>query len=63
MQAKLQELIPVAAGVLLPPGQDPSEDFELFGYRWSEINEFAFKSLTRRLKAIGVPLDGAPAAA
>ena len=63
LQEKLQELVPVAAGVLLPPGQDPSEDFELLGYRWSEVNEFAFKSLTRRLKAIGVPLEGAPAAA
>src|SRR3712207_7730006 len=36
LQAKLQELVPVAAGVLLPPGQDPSEDFELLGYRRSE---------------------------
>jgi ribonucleoside-diphosphate reductase beta chain len=63
MQVRLQELIPVAAGVLLPPGQDPSEDFVLLGYRWSEVNQFAFKSLTRRLKAIGVPLEGAPAAA
>jgi ribonucleoside-diphosphate reductase beta chain len=63
LQEKLQELVPVAAGVLLPPGQDPSQDFELLGYRWSEVNEFAFKSLTRRLKAIGVPLEGAPAAA
>ena len=44
-------------------GQDPSQDFELLGYRWSEVNEFAFKSLTRRLKAIGAPLEGAPAAA
>jgi ribonucleoside-diphosphate reductase beta chain len=63
MQATLQELIPVAAGVLLPPGQDPNEEFELFGYKWSEVNEFAFKSLSRRLKAIGVPLQGAPAPA
>jgi ribonucleoside-diphosphate reductase beta chain len=63
MQEKLQELMPVAAGVLLPPGQDPNEDFELLGYRWSEVNEFAFKSLSRRLKAIGVPLQGTPAAA
>ncbi len=62
MRSKLQELIPVAAGVLVPPGQDPEADWELLGYTSQEINEFAFKSLTRRLKAIGVPLE-APAAA
>jgi ribonucleoside-diphosphate reductase beta chain len=63
MQDKLQELIPVAAGVFVPPGHDPSEEWEILGYSSNEINEFAFKSLTRRLKAIGVPLQGAPAAA
>ena len=56
VQAKLQELIPVAAGVLVPPGVDPGEPWELFGYSSEEVNEYAFKSLSRRLKAIGVPL-------
>jgi ribonucleoside-diphosphate reductase beta chain len=59
MQAKLQELIPVAAGVLVPPGADPTEEWEILGYSSNEVNEFAFKSLSRRLKAIGVPLQGA----
>ena len=63
MQAKLQELIPVAAGVLVPPGQDPTEEWEILGYSSTEVNEFAFKSLSRRLKAIGVPLQGAAAPA
>jgi len=63
MRGKLQELLPVAAGVLVPKGQDPSEEWELFGYSSAEVNEFAFKSLSRRLKAIGVPLQGAPAPA
>ena len=62
MQDRLQALLPVAAGVLVPVGQDPGEDWELLGYDSQEINEFAFKSLTRRLKAIGVPLQGAVAA-
>ncbi len=62
LRSKLMELIPVAAAVLVPPGIDPHEEWELLGYRSSEIQEFAFKSLTRRLKAIGVPLQ-APAAA
>lgn len=63
MRAKLQELLPVAAGVLIPPGVNPDEEWELFGYTKSEVNEFAFKSLSRRLKAIGVPLQAAPAPA
>ncbi len=63
MQATLQELIPVAAGVLVPPGADPNEEWEILGYTSTEINEFAFKSLSRRLKAIGVPLQAAPAPA
>ena len=57
MQNKLQELLPVAAGVLVPKGQDPAEEWELLGYTSQEVNEYAFKSLTRRLKAIGVPLN------
>lgn len=28
----------------------------MLGYTSAQVNEFAFKSLTRRLKAIGVPL-------
>ena len=64
VRAKLHELLPVAAGVLVPPGMDPSENFELLGYTRDEVNEFAFNSLNRRLKAIGVPLVPAePAAA
>ena len=62
LRARLMELIPIAAAVLVPPGIDPSSEWELLGYRSSVIQEFAFKSLTRRLKAIGVPLQ-APAAA
>jgi len=56
MQAKLQELLPIAAGVLVPPGADPFGEWELLGYTSEQINGFAFKSLSRRLKTIGVPL-------
>jgi ribonucleoside-diphosphate reductase beta chain len=56
MQQKLGELLPVAAGFLVPPDHDPTEEWEILGYPSSEINEFAFRSLSRRLKAIGVPL-------
>ena len=63
MQAKLQELIPIAAGVLTPPGYEVGDDFEILGYTSAEVNEFAFRSLSRRLKAIGVPLSVEPAPA
>ena len=56
MQDKLQELLPVAAGVLVPKGQDPTQPWMLLGYTSEEVNEYAFRSLSRRLKAIGVPL-------
>ncbi len=56
MRNKLMELIPVAAGVLVPKGADPESEWELLGYTKTEVNEFAFKSLSRRMKAIGVPL-------
>ncbi len=63
MQSTIQELLPTTAGVLVPKGQDP-ENWSLLGYTSDEINQFAFKSLSRRLKAIGVPLSPqeAPAA-
>jgi ribonucleoside-diphosphate reductase beta chain len=56
MRATLQELLPVASLVLVPPGRDPNEEWGMLGYTSTEINEFAFNALTRRLKAIGVPL-------
>jgi ribonucleoside-diphosphate reductase beta chain len=62
MRFRLHELLPVASGVLVPPGADPN-DWEMLGYTSAEVNDFAFKALTRRLKAIGVPLvaEAAPA--
>src|SRR4051794_19024506 len=62
IQDKLFELIPIAAGVLVPPGADP-EHFEILGYSSEETNEFAFRALTRRLKVIGVSLTPEGAAA
>jgi ribonucleoside-diphosphate reductase beta chain len=58
---KLMELIPIAAGVLVPPGADPSS-YEILGYSSEETNAFAFNALTRRLKVIGVSLGEAVAA-
>jgi ribonucleoside-diphosphate reductase beta chain len=63
MRRKIVELLPLAAEVLVPIGFKLGEDWELLGYTAAEVNEFAYKSLTRRLKAIGVPLaaDAVPA--
>jgi ribonucleoside-diphosphate reductase beta chain len=59
IQQRLQELIPVAAGVLTPRGYEVGEDYEILGVRSDEVHGFAFTALTRRLKVIGVPLVAA----
>jgi ribonucleoside-diphosphate reductase beta chain len=56
VQDKLAELLPIAAGVLVPPGYQLGDDYEFFGYTSKEQTEFAFTALTRRLKVIGVGL-------
>jgi ribonucleoside-diphosphate reductase beta chain len=58
-QDKLQELIPIAAGVLVPKGKDPFGEWELLGRTSAEINEFAFRALSRRLKVIGLGVGAA----
>jgi ribonucleoside-diphosphate reductase beta chain len=63
VQDKLVELLPIAAGVLAPPGVDPfTEEWELMGFKSPEVNEFAFTALSRRLKVIGVSLPAVQAA-
>lgn len=62
MQNRLAELLPIAAGVLVPTGKDPFGEWDLLGYNSAEVNEFAFTALSRRLKVIGVGLpEVAPA--
>jgi ribonucleoside-diphosphate reductase beta chain len=56
VQDTLTELLPTAAGVLVPPGYKLGDDYEFFGYTSQEQNEFAFTALSRRLKVIGVGL-------
>lgn len=56
----LQELIPIAAGVLTPAGYDIGEPYEILGVASDEVHGFAFQALSRRLKVIGVSLAGAP---
>jgi ribonucleoside-diphosphate reductase beta chain len=56
VRAKLQELIPIATGVLVPPDAEDPYNYEILGYHSSETHQFAFNALSRRLKVIGVPL-------
>ena len=62
VQATLNELLPIAAGVLVPKGFELGDDYEFFGYSSQEQAEFAYSALSRRLKVIGVPLATASAA-
>ncbi len=59
---RLAELIPLAAGVLVPPGADPN-NYRILDYTMQETNTFAFNALNRRLKVIGIDLAGLAAAA
>ena len=56
IQDKLVELLPLAAGVLVPPGYSLGDEYTILGYTSQEQNEYAFTALTRRLKVIGVGL-------
>jgi ribonucleoside-diphosphate reductase beta chain len=56
IQDKLAELLPIAASVLVPPGLQLGDSYELLGYSSDEVNQYAFTALSRRLKVIGVGL-------
>lgn len=62
IQDKLVELLPVAAGVFVPPGLELGDSYEILGYSSDEVNQFAFTALTRRLKVIGIGLPAVEAA-
>jgi ribonucleoside-diphosphate reductase beta chain len=62
VQETLNELLPLAAGVLVPKGYSLGDEYEFFGYTSQEQAEFAYSALSRRLKVIGVPLATASAA-
>jgi ribonucleoside-diphosphate reductase beta chain len=63
VQETLNELLPLAAGVLVPKGYELGDDYEFFGYTSQQQAEFAYSALTRRLKVIGIGLPTETAAA
>jgi ribonucleoside-diphosphate reductase beta chain len=62
VQRTIAELLPIAAGVLVPKGYSVGDEYEFFGYTSQQQAEFAYSALSRRLKVIGVPLATASAA-
>jgi ribonucleoside-diphosphate reductase beta chain len=56
VQRTIAELLPLAAGVLVPKGYEVGDEYEFFGYTSQQQAEFAYSALSRRLKVIGVPL-------
>ncbi len=58
---RVAELIPLAAAVLVPAGEDP-ESYSILDYSMEETNTFAFNALNRRLKVIGIDVASLAAA-
>ncbi len=57
IQRTLEEVLPIADGVLVPPWYEEGDD--LFGVDMNETRAFAAKALERRLKVIGLlPVAG-----
>jgi len=55
IQRTLEEVLPVANGVLAPPwAPEDADDYDLFGYSLADTREFAGTCLMRRLKVIGL---------
>jgi ribonucleoside-diphosphate reductase beta chain len=54
IQRTLEEVLPVADGVLAPPWAPSDEDYEVFGYSLADTRKFAGTCLMRRLKVIGL---------
>ena len=60
IQETLTETLPVGTLALAPPMVDDPYDFETpFGYRSAEIYEYAMKSLSKKLAAMGMEPLGA----
>jgi ribonucleoside-diphosphate reductase beta chain len=59
---RLAELIPLATGVLVPPGAKP-DSYTVLDYTMEETNTFAFNALRRRLKVIGIDIASLAGAA
>jgi ribonucleoside-diphosphate reductase beta chain len=59
VQRRVEELVPRAAGVFVPPYVDDGREFMSYGYHSSHIYGFAYRKLKRRMAVLG--LDVPPA--
>src|SRR4051794_26797579 len=53
---RLEELLPEAAKVFVPPEADDPSDFVSYGHHSSQIYGFAYQALKRRMAAIGIEI-------
>ena len=51
---RVEELVPKACHVFVPPYVDSAEDFVTYGYHSSQVYGFAYRRLKRRLQVIGL---------
>jgi ribonucleoside-diphosphate reductase beta chain len=54
----LEELLPEAAKVFVPPEADDPADFVSYGHHSSQVYGFAYQALKRRMAAIGIEIPG-----
>ena len=54
----LEELLPEAAKVFVPPEADDPTDFVSYGHHSSQVYGFAYQALKRRMAAIGIEIPG-----
>jgi ribonucleoside-diphosphate reductase beta chain len=59
IREKLEELVPVATRVFVPPGIEDPSDFVSYDYHSSEIYGFAYRALKRRMAVVGVEVPAA----
>jgi ribonucleoside-diphosphate reductase beta chain len=55
---RLEQLLPQAAEVFMPPEADDPADFISYGYHSSRVYGFAYQALKRRMAMIGMEIPG-----
>jgi ribonucleoside-diphosphate reductase beta chain len=55
---RLEELLPRAAEVFMPPEADDPSDFVSYGHHSSQVYGFAYQALKRRMAMIGIEIAG-----
>jgi hypothetical protein len=51
---RVEELVPKACHVFVPPYVDSADSFVTYGYHSSQVYGFAYRRLKRRLQVIGL---------